>query len=29
MSQQPDRSWRITEFDRDWIRRQVRQPAQR
>ncbi|HEY4909847.1 MAG TPA: DUF2939 domain-containing protein [Methylomirabilota bacterium] len=29
MSQQPDRSWRITEFDRDWIRRQVRQPAPR
>ena len=29
MSQQPDRSWRITEFDRDWIRRQIRQPVQR
>jgi len=25
MSQQPDRSWRITEFDRDWVRRQLRQ----
>ncbi len=29
MSQQPDRSWRITEFDRDWVRRQLRQPALR
>jgi hypothetical protein len=29
MSQQPDRSWKITEFDRDWIRRQIRQPAPR
>lgn len=25
MSQQADRSWRITEFDPDWIRRQIRQ----
>jgi hypothetical protein len=29
MSQQPDRSWKITELDRDWIRRQIRRPAQR
>jgi hypothetical protein len=29
MSQEPDRSWRITEFDRDWVRRQLRQPAPR
>ena len=29
MSRQPDRSWRITEFDRDWVRRQLRQPAPR
>jgi hypothetical protein len=29
MSQQPDRSWRITEFDRDWVRRQLRQPVPR
>ena len=29
MSQQPDRSWRITEFDRDWVRRQLRQSAPR
>jgi hypothetical protein len=29
MSQQPDRSWRITEFDREWVRRQLRQPAPR
>jgi hypothetical protein len=29
MSQQPDRSWRITEFDEDWVRRQLRQPAPR
>jgi hypothetical protein len=24
MSQQPDRSWKITEFDRDWVRRHLR-----
>jgi hypothetical protein len=24
MSQQPDRSWRITEFDADWVRRHLR-----
>ena len=29
MTQQPDRSWRITEFDRDWVRRQLRQPVPR
>jgi len=29
MSQQPDRSWKITEFDRDWMRRQIREPAPR
>lgn len=29
MSQEPDRSWRITEFDRDWVRRQLRPPAPR
>jgi len=29
MTQQPDRAWRITEFDRDWVRRQLRQPAPR
>ncbi len=29
MSQQPDRSWRITEFDREWVRRQLRQSAPR
>ena len=29
MSQQPDRSWRITAFDRDWVRRQLRQPVPR
>jgi hypothetical protein len=29
MSQEPDRSWRITEFDRDWVRRQLRQPLSR
>ena len=23
MSRQPDRSWKIAEFDRDWVRRQV------
>jgi len=27
MSQQPDRSWKITELDREWIRRQVRPPT--
>ncbi|HEV8533013.1 MAG TPA: DUF2939 domain-containing protein [Methylomirabilota bacterium] len=25
MSRQPDRSWKITAFDKDWVRRQVRQ----
>lgn len=25
MRRQPDRSWRIAEFDRDWVRRQMRQ----
>lgn len=29
MSQQPDRSWKITELDREWIRRQVRPPVLR
>jgi len=29
MSQQPDRSWRITEFDREWVRRQLRRPVPR
>ena len=29
MSQLPDRSWKITEFDRDWIRRQMRQQPPR
>jgi len=29
MSQQPDRSWKITELDREWIRRQVRAPVLR
>jgi len=29
MSQQADRSWKITEFDRDWIRRQIREPVPR
>ena len=24
MSQQPDRSWRITEFDADWVRRHLK-----
>ncbi len=24
MSQQPDRSWRITDFDRDWVRRHLK-----
>lgn len=24
MSQQPDRSWRITDFDRDWVRRHMK-----
>jgi len=24
MSQQPDRSWKITEFDRDWVRHHLR-----
>jgi hypothetical protein len=26
MSRQPDRSWKITAFDNDWVRRQARQP---
>lgn len=25
MNRQPDRSWKITAFDKDWVRRQVRQ----
>jgi hypothetical protein len=25
MSRQPDRSWKITSFDQDWVRHQVRQ----
>jgi hypothetical protein len=25
MTQQPNRFWKITEFDRDWVRRQVQQ----
>jgi hypothetical protein len=29
MSQQPDRSSRITESDRDWVRRYLRQPVPR
>lgn len=29
MTEQPDRSWKITEFDRDWVRRQLRQPTPR
>jgi hypothetical protein len=29
MSRQPDRSWKITSFDKDWIRRQARQPPPR
>ena len=29
MSRQPDRSWKITAFDNDWVRRQARQPPPR
>jgi len=29
MTQQPDRAWRITELDRDWVRRQLRQSVPR
>ncbi|HET8577988.1 MAG TPA: hypothetical protein VFO18_12885 [Methylomirabilota bacterium] len=29
MSQQPDRSWKITEFDRDWVRRQLQDRPRR
>jgi hypothetical protein len=29
MAQQPNRSWKITEFDRDWVRGQVQQGRRR
>lgn len=29
MTQQFDRSWKITEFDRDWVRRQMQQGRRR